>query len=85
MCGQQAADKTDGGEHHASEDLFAVHDFDIKIDLDVPSGEIANSLPCLITASWVNQCCKGSVFFDFIHLQRWSVHFIPAAPLRFSH
>ena len=29
----------DGAEHRVSEDLFAVHDFEIKIDLDVPSGK----------------------------------------------
>ena len=36
---QGSADKLDGGEHRISEDLFAVHDFEIKIDLDVPSGK----------------------------------------------
>ncbi|XP_025104366.1 RNA polymerase-associated protein RTF1 homolog [Pomacea canaliculata] len=35
---RKAADKADtGGETRGSEDLFAVHDFDIKIDLDVPA------------------------------------------------
>jgi RNA polymerase-associated protein RTF1 len=33
-----SGDKGDGQERRVSEDLFAVHDFDIKIDLDVPSG-----------------------------------------------
>lgn len=36
---QGSTDKLDGGEHRISEDLFAVHDFEIKIDLDVPSGK----------------------------------------------
>ena len=36
---QGSTDKPDGGEHRVSEDLFAVHDFEIKIDLDVPSGK----------------------------------------------
>jgi hypothetical protein len=34
----QLMDKVDGGDPHAPEDLFAVHDFDIKIDLNVPTG-----------------------------------------------
>ncbi|XP_076441591.1 RNA polymerase-associated protein RTF1 homolog [Babylonia areolata] len=33
---RKSTDK-DGGDHRVSEDLFAVHDFEIKIDLDVPS------------------------------------------------
>ena len=36
---QGSTDKPDSVEHRVSEDLFAVHDFEIKIDLDVPSGK----------------------------------------------
>ncbi|KAK7505509.1 hypothetical protein BaRGS_00003254 [Batillaria attramentaria] len=34
---RKGTDKAEGAERRVSEDLFAVHDFDIKIDLDVPS------------------------------------------------
>lgn len=44
----QAADKADtGGETRGSEDLFAVHDFDIKIDLDVPASKYKPQLNLL--------------------------------------
>lgn len=43
---QASADKPDGREHCISEDLFAVHDFEIKIDLDVPSGKIKETARC---------------------------------------
>uniref|UniRef100_A0A0B7AN46 Plus3 domain-containing protein n=1 Tax=Arion vulgaris TaxID=1028688 RepID=A0A0B7AN46_9EUPU len=44
-------DRTDGPERRSSDDLFAVHDFDIKIDLDVPSGgsQVVVSTPSLHT------------------------------------
>lgn len=39
------SDKGDGPERRPSDDLFAVHDFDITIDLDVPSGGASVVVP----------------------------------------
>lgn len=46
LLSSTSLDKSDKGGRRSSEDLFAVHDFNIEIDLDVPaSSEYRGSLP----------------------------------------